>query len=40
MPAPRTTGATFRRLTDQEVLRTDDPVPAAHHFTRLLLWHP
>ncbi|MEV4944311.1 TetR/AcrR family transcriptional regulator [Streptomyces sp. NPDC053755] len=35
-----TLAATFRRLDDEEVLRTDDPVLAAHHFAGLLLWIP
>ncbi|MEU9863123.1 TetR/AcrR family transcriptional regulator C-terminal domain-containing protein [Streptomyces sp. NPDC047971] len=35
-----TLAATFRRLTDQGVLRTDDPGPAAHHVAGLLLWIP
>ncbi|MFJ5773912.1 TetR/AcrR family transcriptional regulator [Streptomyces sp. NPDC093094] len=32
--------ATFRRLTDQGLLRTGDPMLAAHHFAGLLLWIP
>jgi TetR/AcrR family transcriptional repressor of mexJK operon len=35
-----TLAATFRRLTDEDVLRTDDPALAAHHFAGLLLWIP
>ncbi|MCT4354729.1 TetR/AcrR family transcriptional regulator [Streptomyces sp. Je 1-79] len=35
-----TLAATFRHLTDQGVLRADDPVLAAHHFAGLLLWIP
>ncbi|MFB7940812.1 TetR/AcrR family transcriptional regulator [Streptomyces sp. NPDC056049] len=35
-----TLAATFRSLTDRGVLRTDDPVLAAHHFAGLLLWIP
>ncbi|MER6265459.1 TetR/AcrR family transcriptional regulator C-terminal domain-containing protein [Streptomyces sp900105245] len=32
--------ATFARLSDQRLLRVDDPLPAAHHFAGLLLWIP
>ncbi|MFF4080005.1 TetR/AcrR family transcriptional regulator [Streptomyces sp. NPDC001777] len=35
-----TLAATFRRLTGQGVLRTDEPALAAHHFVGLLLWIP
>ncbi|MFJ2893994.1 TetR/AcrR family transcriptional regulator [Streptomyces sp. NPDC087218] len=35
-----TLAATFRRLTEQGVLRTDEPALAAHHFVGLLLWIP
>ncbi|MFE2868507.1 TetR/AcrR family transcriptional regulator [Embleya sp. NPDC059259] len=35
-----TLAATFRRLTDQGLLKTDDPMLAAHHFAGLLLWIP
>ncbi|MFB8087539.1 TetR/AcrR family transcriptional regulator [Streptomyces sp. NPDC055992] len=31
---------TFRRLTDAGLLKTPDPVLAAHHFSGLLLWIP
>ncbi|MFJ7066582.1 TetR/AcrR family transcriptional regulator [Streptomyces sp. NPDC101115] len=31
---------TFRRLADAGLLRTDDPLLAAHHFAGLLLWIP
>ncbi|WP_405901387.1 TetR/AcrR family transcriptional regulator [Streptomyces sp. NBC_00727] len=31
---------TFRRLTDEGLLKTSDPVLAAHHFAGLLLWIP
>ncbi|MYW13119.1 TetR family transcriptional regulator, partial [Streptomyces sp. SID2563] len=31
---------TFRRLTDQGLLKTPDPLLAAHHFSGLLLWIP
>ena len=30
----------FQRLADRELLRTDDPMLAAHHFVGLLLWIP
>ncbi|WGP11526.1 TetR/AcrR family transcriptional regulator [Streptomyces sp. SH5] len=32
--------ATFERLTAQGLLKTDDPMLAAHHFSGLLLWIP
>ncbi|WP_454325519.1 TetR/AcrR family transcriptional regulator [Streptomyces glaucescens] len=35
-----TLAATFQRLTDQGLLKTDDPMLAAHHFAGLLLWIP
>jgi len=35
-----TLAATFQRLADEGLLRIDDPLPAAHHFTGLLLWIP
>ncbi|WP_329389570.1 TetR/AcrR family transcriptional regulator [Streptomyces sp. NBC_01351] len=35
-----TLAATFRRLTDQGLLKADDPMLAAHHFAGLLLWIP
>ncbi|MFF8293573.1 TetR/AcrR family transcriptional regulator [Streptomyces sp. NPDC016309] len=35
-----TLAATFQRLTDQDLLRCDDPLLAAHHFSGLLLWIP
>ncbi|TVL91222.1 TetR/AcrR family transcriptional regulator [Streptomyces sp. SAJ15] len=35
-----TLAATFQRLTDQGLLKTDDPLLAAHHFAGLLLWIP
>ncbi|MFJ6569695.1 TetR/AcrR family transcriptional regulator [Streptomyces sp. NPDC091292] len=35
-----TLAATFERLTDHGLLRIDDPVLAAHHFSGLLLWIP
>ncbi|PZT73413.1 MULTISPECIES: TetR/AcrR family transcriptional regulator [unclassified Streptomyces] len=31
---------TFRRLTEQGLLKTPDPLLAAHHFSGLLLWIP
>ncbi|MFF2012950.1 TetR/AcrR family transcriptional regulator [Streptomyces sp. NPDC058195] len=31
---------TFRRLTEEGVLRIDEPLLAAHHFSGLLLWVP
>lgn len=35
-----TLAATFRRLTEKGLLKTEDPVVAAHHFAGLLLWIP
>ncbi|WFB05698.1 TetR/AcrR family transcriptional regulator [Streptomyces sp. LX-29] len=35
-----TLAATFQRLTDQGLLKADDPILAAHHFAGLLLWIP
>ncbi|MFJ6785188.1 TetR/AcrR family transcriptional regulator [Streptomyces yangpuensis] len=35
-----TLAATFQRLTDQGMLKTDDPMLAAQHFAGLLLWIP
>ncbi|WP_435191607.1 TetR/AcrR family transcriptional regulator [Streptomyces sp. bgisy126] len=35
-----TLAATFQRLTDQGLLRVDDPLLAANHFSGLLLWIP
>ncbi|MYQ78805.1 TetR family transcriptional regulator [Streptomyces sp. SID4923] len=35
-----TLAETFRRLTDQGLLKTPDPLLAAHHFSGLLLWIP
>ncbi|MFF2011811.1 TetR/AcrR family transcriptional regulator [Streptomyces sp. NPDC058195] len=35
-----TLAATFRRLTEQGLLKADDPELAAHHFAGLLLWIP
>ncbi|MEI5036223.1 TetR/AcrR family transcriptional regulator [Streptomyces sp. S1A(2023)] len=35
-----TLAATFERLTAQGLLKTDDPMLAAHHFSGLLLWIP
>ncbi|MFD3515707.1 TetR/AcrR family transcriptional regulator [Streptomyces sp. NPDC058657] len=35
-----TLAATFERLTAHGLLKTDDPVLAAHHFSGLLLWIP
>ncbi|MGW1184931.1 TetR/AcrR family transcriptional regulator [Streptomyces drozdowiczii] len=35
-----TLAETFRRLTDEGLLKTPDPVLAAHHFSGLLLWIP
>jgi TetR/AcrR family transcriptional repressor of mexJK operon len=35
-----TLAATFQRLTNQGLLKTDDPMLAAHHFAGLLLWIP
>ncbi|MFJ9414618.1 TetR/AcrR family transcriptional regulator [Streptomyces sp. NPDC101227] len=35
-----TLAATFERLTDEGLLRIDDPLLAANHFTGLLLWIP
>jgi TetR/AcrR family transcriptional repressor of mexJK operon len=35
-----TLAATFQRLTDDGLLRTEDPLMAAHHFAGLLLWVP
>ncbi|MCI3935155.1 TetR/AcrR family transcriptional regulator [Streptomyces sp. AN091965] len=35
-----TLAATFRRLSDQGLLRVDDPLLAANHFSGLLLWIP
>ncbi|MGA5562932.1 TetR/AcrR family transcriptional regulator [Streptomyces platensis] len=35
-----TLAATFQRLADEGLLRINDPLLAAHHFTGLLLWIP
>ncbi|MFH8681546.1 TetR/AcrR family transcriptional regulator [Streptomyces lydicus] len=35
-----TLAETFQRLADRGLLRIDDPVLAAHHFSGLLLWIP
>ncbi|WP_442815394.1 TetR/AcrR family transcriptional regulator [Streptomyces sp. NBC_01766] len=35
-----TLAATFRRLADKGLLRIDDPLLAANHFSGLLLWIP
>ncbi|MFJ9851227.1 TetR/AcrR family transcriptional regulator [Streptomyces sp. NPDC101150] len=35
-----TLAATFERLADEGLLRIDDPLLAANHFTGLLLWIP
>ncbi|MCQ4205616.1 TetR/AcrR family transcriptional regulator [Streptomyces longispororuber] len=35
-----TLAATFQRLADQGLLRVDDPLLAANHFSGLLLWIP
>ncbi|MFE2341143.1 TetR/AcrR family transcriptional regulator [Streptomyces sp. NPDC059431] len=35
-----TLAATFQRLTGQGLLKADDPIMAAHHFSGLLLWIP
>ncbi|MEV4443172.1 TetR/AcrR family transcriptional regulator [Streptomyces sp. NPDC049577] len=35
-----TLAATFRRLADEGLLRIDDPLLAANHFSGLLLWIP
>ncbi|MEU9397384.1 TetR/AcrR family transcriptional regulator [Streptomyces sp. NPDC048324] len=35
-----TLAATFQRLTDHGLLRCDQPLLAAHHFSGLLLWIP
>ncbi|WP_371095712.1 TetR/AcrR family transcriptional regulator [Streptomyces sanglieri] len=35
-----TLAETFRHLTDEGLLRTDDAMLAAHHFSGLLLWIP
>ena len=35
-----TLAATFQRLTDRGLLKTDDPLLAANHFSGLLLWIP
>ncbi|MCG3042990.1 TetR/AcrR family transcriptional regulator [Streptomyces fenghuangensis] len=35
-----TLAATFRHLSDKGLLRTDDPLLAANHFSGLLLWIP
>ncbi|MFH8485131.1 TetR/AcrR family transcriptional regulator [Streptomyces longisporoflavus] len=35
-----TLAATFQRLADQELLRIDDALLAANHFSGLLLWTP
>ncbi|MET9622278.1 TetR/AcrR family transcriptional regulator [Streptomyces sp. NPDC006464] len=35
-----TLAATFQRLADQGLLRIDDPLLAANHFSGLLLWIP
>lgn len=35
-----TLSGSFQRLADQGLLRMDDPLLAAHHFTGLLLWIP
>ncbi len=35
-----TLAETFRRLADKGLLRIDDPLLAAHHFSGLLLWIP
>ncbi|MFH8367615.1 TetR/AcrR family transcriptional regulator C-terminal domain-containing protein [Streptomyces sp. NPDC018031] len=35
-----TLAATFERLADRGLLKTDDPMLAAHHFSGLLLWIP
>ncbi|MFI2765333.1 TetR/AcrR family transcriptional regulator [Streptomyces echinatus] len=35
-----TLAAAFQRLADEKLLRIDDPLLAAHHFSGLLLWIP
>ncbi|MFC9227810.1 TetR/AcrR family transcriptional regulator C-terminal domain-containing protein [Streptomyces decoyicus] len=35
-----TLAATFQRLADHGQLQTDEPLPAANHFSGLLLWIP